>query len=152
MSKLALVWLCLGLAGCATTSRVTQNLSLGMNTDEVLRKTGIPFSKNASRDARGDIIEEWIYRETTWDDAGWTWDRTIINTVVKFRNGKVESFGKEGERYKTKNPMGASVNVDATTHQEPSTIHQINPEPSSLRPTQPRPPSPRPAHSERLVR
>ncbi len=123
MKKLVFLLMCLGLIGCATTSKVTQNISLGMTADEVIRKAGIPFLKNASRDAEGNAAEEWIYRETTWDDAGWSWDRTIINTVVRFRNGRVESFGKEGERYKTRNPMGANINVDATVHQEPSTIH-----------------------------
>src|SRR3989338_2712658 len=123
MRKLLSLLLCLSLIGCVTTSKVAQNITLNMSTDEVLRKSGKPFSKNAFKDSEGNAIEEWVYRETTWDDGGWSWDRTLINTVVKFKNDKVESFGKEGERYKTKNPMGANVNVDATVHQEPSTIH-----------------------------
>lgn len=93
-----------------------------MTTNEVLQTCGQPFSRNAFKDSGGNTLEEWVYRETTWDDAGWSWDRTLINTVVKFQNGRVEAFGKEGERYKTKNPMGTNVNIDTTVHQEPSTI------------------------------
>ncbi len=111
--------LALLISGCATTSRVAQNISLGMSTQEVLRVAGKPFSKNIGKDAEGNSIEEWFYRETTWDDAGWSWDKTIINSVVTFKDGKVESFSKtDKERYKTKNPMAPSVNIDATIHNE----------------------------------
>ena len=84
--------------GCATTSRVTQNVSLGMTTQEVLAVAGKPFSKNIAKDAAGNAVEEWFYRETTWDDAGWSWDRTIVNSVVTFKNGRVESFSQGRQR------------------------------------------------------
>ena len=114
-----LIFLMVLMEGCATTSRVAQNISLGMTTQEVLRVAGKPFSKNIAKDAAGNAIEEWFYRETTWDDAGWSWDRTIVNSVVTFKNGKVEGFSKnDKERYKTKNPMSPSVNIDATIHSE----------------------------------
>ena len=117
--KLLALLLCLGLVGCATTSRVAQKISLGMTTDEVRKAAGQPFSKNVMKGSDGNAIEEWVYRETTWDDGGWSWDKTQINTVVAFKNGKVESFGKQDkERYKTKNPMAPSLNVDVTTHNE----------------------------------
>ncbi len=117
-----MAWLVVAMilvGGCATTSRVAQNISLGMTTQEVLRVAGKPFSKNIAKDAAGNAVEEWFYRETTWDDAGWSWDRTIVNSVVTFKNGKVEGFSKDDrERYKTKNPMAPSVNIDATIHNQ----------------------------------
>lgn len=67
MRKLLPLLLCLLLIGCATTSKVAQNITLDMSTDEVLRKSGKPFSKNAFKDSVGNVIEEWVYRETTWD-------------------------------------------------------------------------------------
>jgi len=117
-----MVWLMVMMVlgwGCATTSRVAQNISLGMTTQEVLRVAGKPFSKNIAKDAAGNAVEEWFYRETTWDDAGWSWDRTIVNSIVTFKNGKVESFSKDDrERYKTKNPMAPGVNINATIHNQ----------------------------------
>lgn len=106
------------LSSCATTSMVTQNIDLGMTTHEVRSKAGKPFSKNVYKDHTGNVIAEWLYKETTWDDGGWSWDRTIINTIVVFENNKVKSFGNSGERFKTKKPMSPSVNVDYTIHNE----------------------------------
>ena len=101
------------LGGCTTTSRVAQNISLGMTTQEVVIAAGKPFTKNINKDEEGNTVEKWFYKETTWDDGGWTWDRTIVNSVVTLKNGKVESFLKDGDdRYKTKNPFSSSVNVD----------------------------------------
>jgi hypothetical protein len=107
------------VSGCATTSRVAQNISLGMSPQEVQSAAGKPFSRNLMKDAEGNGIEEWTYRETIWDDGGWSWDKTIINSVVTFKNGKVEKFAKvDDERHKTKNPMNPGVNVDATVHHD----------------------------------
>lgn len=106
------------LSGCATTSKVAQNISLGMTTQEVIKSSGKPFSKNISKDSEGCIIEEWSYRETTWDDGGWSWDRTIVNTVITFENGRVKSMSNEGEKSKTKNPMAPTLNLHNTLHQE----------------------------------
>jgi hypothetical protein len=103
---------------CATTSMVTQDISLGMTKKEVISKAGKPFSKNSYKNNSGSIVDEWSYKETTWDDKGWSWDRTIINTVVIFENDEVKSFGNVGERFKTKNPMSPSLNVDQTIHHE----------------------------------
>jgi len=92
------------LVGCATTSKVVQNVTLGMTTQEALRAGGRPFSKNAYQDTSGDMVEEWTYRETTWDDGGWSWDRTILNTTLVFRNNKLVSFGNTGSQWKTRVP------------------------------------------------
>lgn len=106
------------LSGCATTSQVAQDISLGMTSQEVLKNSGKPFSKNIYQDCEGNIIEEWSYKETTWDDGGWSWDKTIINTVVIFENDKVKSLSNAGERFKTKNPMAPNLNIYKTMHQE----------------------------------
>lgn len=106
------------LSGCATTSQVAQDISLGMTSQEVLKNSGKPFSKNIYQDSEGNTVEEWSYKETTWDDGGWSWDKTIINTVIIFENGNVKSLSNAGERYKTKNPMAPTLNIYKTEHQE----------------------------------
>ncbi len=104
------------LSGCATQSAIVQDLSLGMTSQEVLRKGGSPFSKNVYKDINGNVVEEWSYKETTWDDGGWSWDKTVINTIVIFENNKVIAFKNNDERFKTKNPMSPSLNIDCTVH------------------------------------
>lgn len=85
------------LASCATRSVVAQKLDLGMTTNEVSKNVGKPFSRNVYRDDTGNVIEEWLYREQTWDDGGmWTDDRTIVNTIVIFEDNKVKSFTNDG--------------------------------------------------------
>jgi len=114
-----LIVMVIWVGGCATNSRVAQHVSLGMSELEVLKEAGEPFSKNVAKNAKGNTVEEWFYRETTWDDAGWSWDRIIVNSVVTFENGKVASFLKNNnDRYKTKNPMAPSINIDTTLHSE----------------------------------
>ena len=53
MGKLLVLLLCLSLIGCATTSKVAQNFALNMPIDEVLKKSGKPFSKMHLRIRRG---------------------------------------------------------------------------------------------------
>jgi len=119
MKKFAGIIVALLVTGCATTSHVAQNISLGMSAQEVHKSDGEPYSKDISKDAKGNVVERWYYKETTWDDGGWSWDRTVVNSVVTFKNGKVESFSKAGkDRYKTKNPMASNFNMDITTHNE----------------------------------
>jgi hypothetical protein len=88
----------MALTGCATRSKVAQELALGMTRTEVLHKAGKPFSKSCRRDADGNLIEVWSYNETTWDDGGWTADRTIITTNIYFENDEVKSYENAGER------------------------------------------------------
>jgi len=110
---------CVFISGCfATSSKVTQRLSLGMTTSEVATLIGYPFSKNAYTNSRNNSIEEWEYKETTWDDGGWSWDKTQISSILFFENGKLKAFNKSNERYKTKNPFRPSYNLDITTHNE----------------------------------
>ena len=117
-SKVVFIGLLMILSSCATTSMVSQDIELGMTKHEVLSKAGKPFSKNVYKDSTGNVIDEWSYKETTWDDGGWSWDKTIVNTIVIFENNKVRSFGNAGERFKTKNPMAPSLNIDNTVHIE----------------------------------
>jgi len=117
-AKIIFISILITLSSCATTSMVTQDIALGMTTQEVLSKAGKPFSKSVYKDAAGNVIDEWSYKETTWDDGGWSWDKTIINTVVIFENSKVKSFGNAGERFKAKNPMAPCVNIDNTIRTE----------------------------------
>jgi hypothetical protein len=70
-----------------------------MTKQEVLIKVGKPFSKSCSKDADGNIIEVWSYNETTWDDGGWSENRTILKTNVLFdEKGTVKSYENAGER------------------------------------------------------
>lgn len=86
------------LTGCATRSTICQNLALGMTKQEVLVSAGKPYSKSCRKDSEGNIIEVWSYNETTWDDGGWTYDRTIVTTRILFENNEVKSFENAGER------------------------------------------------------
>jgi len=114
--KVVCIFMVATLSGCATTSVVTQDIALGMTKQNVISKAGKPFSKNGYKDSSGNIIDVWSYKETTWDDGGWSWDKTVISTEVVFENNKVQSFGNVGERFKTKNPMAPSLNIDNTIH------------------------------------
>lgn len=108
-SIICLILSLITLVGCATTSQVAQSVTLGMSPQQVLVSSGKPYSKNIYRDSEGNYIEEWSYKETTWDDAGWSWDKTVINTVITFENGQVKSMNNAGERFK--NPMAPALNI-----------------------------------------
>lgn len=88
---------------CTTTSIVASNVDVGMNGEQVRMAAGAPWAKNKCKDSDGSVKEEWIYRETTWDDGGWSWDRTMFNTHVIFKGNKVEAIFKDSEEiFKTK--------------------------------------------------
>jgi hypothetical protein len=42
-----------------------------MTQADVLRSVGKPFSKRAEQQ-NGVAVETWIYKETTWDQGGWS--------------------------------------------------------------------------------
>ena len=100
----------LTLTACQTTTQTTTRLAVGMTRAEVLRTVGAPFSKSAE-ERDGVTIEKWIYKETTWDQGGWSWNRTVSDSAVIFRNGRVVSFGVEKERHLHRAPGDINVNV-----------------------------------------
>src|SRR5438045_3582185 len=112
-STLLILAAILTLSGCATTTQTTNRLAVGMTRAEVLRAVGAPFSKSAE-ERDGTLIEKWVYKETTWDQGGWSWNRTVSDSAVVFRDGRVVSFGVEGEHHLHQNPMRPTVNVNVS--------------------------------------
>ena len=92
MKKILVLILCLGLFGCATTSKITNRLSLGMTQEEVRKNCGNPFKKEA-REGQ----EIWYYQEQVWLETGYP---TLLMTEVYFKDNKVAEFkqGKEPSR------------------------------------------------------
>src|SRR5947208_2559670 len=111
-TPLILVVALLGSA-CQTTTQTTNRISVGMTRAEVLRAVGAPFSKSAE-ERNGVTIEKWVYKETTWDQGGWSWNRTVSDSAVVFQNGRVVSFGVEKERHLHQNPAAPTVNVNVS--------------------------------------
>ncbi len=103
----------IALSACQTTTQTTTHLAVGMTRAEVLRSVGAPFSKSAE-ERDGVTIEKWIYKETTWDQGGWSWNRTVSDSAVIFKNGRVVSYGVENERHLRQNPAAPSVNVNVS--------------------------------------
>src|SRR5438874_4960100 len=98
------------LSACQTTTQTTNRIAVGMTEAEVLRAVGPPFSKSAE-ERDGTTVEKWIYKETTWDQGGWSWNRTVSDSAVIFRNGRVVSYGVEKERHLRRAPGDINVNV-----------------------------------------
>jgi hypothetical protein len=97
-------------SSCQTTTQTTNRISVGMTQTQVIAAVGKPFSKSAAV-IDGVPIETWIYRETTWDQGGWSWNRTVSDSEVVFRNGQVVSFGVAKERHIHRAPGDINVNV-----------------------------------------
>ncbi len=104
----------IGASSCQTTTQTTNRLSIGMTQTQVIAAVGRPFSKSAAV-IDGVPTETWIYKETTWDQGGWSWNRTVSDSEVVFRNGRVVSFGIAKERHIHRAPGDINVNV---THAE----------------------------------
>jgi hypothetical protein len=101
----------LALNACQTTTTTTNRIAVGMSQAEVLRAVGKPFSKSAEVVADGSSVERWIYKETTWDQGGWSWNRTVSDSEIVFRSGRVASFGIAKERHLHDKPGDINVNV-----------------------------------------
>lgn len=97
--------------GCQTTTQTTNRITIGMTRAQVLDAVGPPHSKSAAI-RNGVQIEKWIYKETTWDQGGWSWNRTVSDSAVVFRNGRVISYGVERERHLHQNPTNPGINVN----------------------------------------
>ena len=111
--KLATPLICLVLLvlGCQTTTQTTNRLTVGMTKAQVIAAVGKPHSRSAeTRD--GVLIEKWIYKETTWDQGGWSWNRTVSDSAIIFHNGRVVSYGVEHEHHLHQNPTNPGVNVN----------------------------------------
>ncbi len=96
------------LVGCATTSKVTK-IDPGMTRAQVASTIGRPYKKESFRDSKGNTVETWSYQETTWDDGGWSWNRTIVRSDVTFVNGIVNNIGTGADRYLHDNPVLPAV-------------------------------------------
>jgi len=81
-----------------------------MTQPQVLRSVGKPFSKSAEQ-RDGAVIETWVYKETTWDQGGWSWNRTVSDSEIVFRNGRVVSYGIAKERHLHRAPGDVNVNI-----------------------------------------
>lgn len=81
-----------------------------MTQAQVVRSVGKPFSKSAEQ-RDGGVIETWVYKETTWDQGGWSWNRTVSDSEIVFRNEKVVSYGVVKERHLHRAPGDINVNV-----------------------------------------
>jgi hypothetical protein len=101
------------LAACQTTTQTTNRITVGMTHAQVLRAVGTPFSKSAE-ERDGVTVEKWIYKETTWDQGGWSWNRTVSDSAVIFRNSRVVSYGVATERHLHQNPAAPSFNVNVS--------------------------------------
>ncbi len=111
MKIISLVVIALCLSACQTTTQTTNRIAVGMTKVQVVAAVGTPHSKSAeTRD--GTVIEKWIYKETTWDQGGWSWNRTVSDSAIIFQNGRVVSYGVEKERHLHQNPTNPGVNVN----------------------------------------
>ena len=99
--------------GCfQRTAKSSRTLDLGMSKAEVQKSMGYPTKKSAYVNDNGDKIEVWHFRETTWDDGGWSWDKTIVRSNIIFKNGFVDAIGQDPEQYKSKNPFNPAVRIE----------------------------------------
>jgi hypothetical protein len=91
------------IMGCATTSKITK-IDRGMNKAQVTSIIGLPYKKATFADKKGRQIDVWSYQETTWDDGGWSWNRTIVRSDVVFVNGIVNNIGTGVDQHLRNNP------------------------------------------------
>ncbi len=110
---ISLIVIALCLSACQTTTQTTNRIAIGMTKAQVVAAVGTPHSKSA--ETRGGVlIEKWIYKETTWEQGGWSWNRTVSDSAIVFQNGHVVSYGVEGEQHLHKNPMNPDINVNVS--------------------------------------
>jgi len=100
------------LESCATTSKIAEKIELGMSKEQVISSVGKPLKKAAFVDSTGANIEIWQYQETTWDDGGWSWNRTIVRSLLTFSNGTVIAIGNLPDRYRNQNPFDRTININ----------------------------------------
>jgi hypothetical protein len=106
-----LISIALCLSACQTTTKTTNRIAVGMTQAQVLTAVGAPYSKSAEN-RHGVPIEKWIYKETTWGQGGWSWNRTVSDSAVVFQKRRVISYGVEHERHLHQNPTNPGINVN----------------------------------------
>lgn len=85
---------CIAVTGCATNTKATGLVKLGMTEGQVFRACGEPYFKTSV--APG---EQWHYRDAVWKDGRWTWDRIPHTTRIDFLRGRVSAIiGGEDSR------------------------------------------------------
>ena len=99
------------VVACQTTTQTTNRIAIGMTKAQVIAAVGKPHSQSAET-AQGVLVEKWVYKETTWDQGGWSWNRTVSDSAIVFHNGRVVSYGIERERHLHQNPTNPGVNVN----------------------------------------
>ena len=99
-----------------------------MAQSDVLKVLGKPYNKSASLN-QGIPTEKWIYQETTWDQGGWSWNRTVHDSAVTFQNGRVVGFGTEQEQHLNQNPFQQLPVQSNSNLSAPQTLTPIVPQP-----------------------
>ncbi len=94
---------------CSRDTRVSQLISIGMTKEAVINTLGKPYTSGAE-EVNGESVEHLVYRETTWDNGGWSWDKTIHDTMVTFKQGRVVSYGPYREHYNQSKPVQGVYN------------------------------------------
>ena len=105
-SALLLLLSVFAVRGCfSRQTKVSESIEIGMTIAKVKKVLGKPYTSGAEEIGNGNLREYLIYREQTWDDGGWSWNRTIHDTIIEFRNGKVVSFGPFRQHQNDTNPV-----------------------------------------------
>jgi hypothetical protein len=89
------------VCGCATSSRITPGISVGMTKEEVLHVCGKPFSS----EARASDSEVLVYKESIYETPLGQW-KTLnysdtLYTYITLENGKVIRYNTEKITYQS---------------------------------------------------
>jgi outer membrane protein assembly factor BamE (lipoprotein component of BamABCDE complex) len=109
-----IIVLLVALSSCATQPTKFKYLSLGMTKSEVLDLLGDPYSTAAHGD-----LEYLNYSYNRGPLSGMAVDGAPDDYFVRFKQGKVESYGKLGDFDSTKDPS-KNVNINVNDNRAPS--------------------------------
>jgi len=100
MKKIFLI-LTIFLVSCfQRTGQLSSKVDLGMTKEQIVKKCGPPMKRSLHVDDHGNKIEVLYYKETTWDDGGWSWNRTILNNMFILRNNLLIAIEQGDEEHK----------------------------------------------------
>lgn len=85
MGKLLVVLLCVGLLGCATSSKINL-ISLGMSKEDVIKRMGNPISTSA---IKGKEFMNYLLTDPIYGMPA--------SYYVSIQDGKVVSYGEKGD-------------------------------------------------------